>query len=182
MVGTVIVVLVILGLGAYFLSQQSPSVKTATTTDTGGTPNGQTQVNSNPGADYQPSQTSTTSTPAGTTVDTSATAGVTTGAASMAVTVSYDGKAFTPASVTIAKGGTVTFKDTAGRMWVASNEHPTHTAYDGTSRQQHCAAGATLSFDQCLPGSSYSFTFNKSGSWDYHDHLNPAAEAVVIVK
>jgi len=108
----------------------------------------------------------------------------TTGGASTQATVSYDGSSFSPASITIAKGGTVTFTDTAGSMWVASNQHPSHTLYDGTSRAQHCSAGYSGSapFDQCGPGSTFSFTFNKAGTWDYHDHLNAGAQGTVVVQ
>lgn len=102
--------------------------------------------------------------------------------APMTATVVYDGKKYVPASVTIAKGGTVTFMANTEKMWVAADPHPSHTNYDETARQQHCAAGATKSFDQCVPSASYSFTFDKAGTWDYHDHLNSAAEGVVIVK
>src|SRR3989344_3567547 len=95
--------------------------------------------------------------------------------ASMAATVSYNGSAFSPASVTIAKGGTVTFTDTAGAtMWVASGMHPVHTGYGNTTLSEHCAPGYTgpAPFDQCKAGSTYSFTFDKVGSWGYHDHKN----------
>src|SRR4051812_23722142 len=79
-------------------------------------------------------------------IDTTATSTATStpaAAAPMSATVTYDGDSFSPAQVMIAKGGTVTFTDTAGKMWVASDEHPTHTEYDGTSRSAHCAASYT---------------------------------------
>jgi len=70
-------------------------------------------------------------------------------------------------------------------MWVASDPHPAHTGYDGTSLAQHCATGSTPSFDECssvAKGSSYSFTFNKSGSWGYHNHANHSYAGTVVVK
>lgn len=99
------------------------------------------------------------------------------------VTITYDGKAFTPAQVTIQKGDTVTFVDAGGNMWVASGPHPAHTGYDGTSRTAHCVGGYTgpAAFDQCTPGSSYSFTFDKVGTWPYHDHANASAFGKIIV-
>lgn len=102
----------------------------------------------------------------------------------MSATVTYDGISFSPASVTIAKGGTVTFTDTAGAsMWVASGQHPTHTGYDSTSASVHCATGYTgpAPFDQCGTGASFSFTFNKVGTWGYHDHRNVGAFGSVTV-
>lgn len=101
--------------------------------------------------------------------------------APMMATVTYDGTTFSPASVTIKKGGTVTWTSTGGEMWVASAQHPTHTAYSGTNLQEHCAAGATKSFDQCASGGTYSFTFDKAGTWNYHNHLNASARGTVIV-
>jgi plastocyanin len=100
----------------------------------------------------------------------------------MSATVTYNGDSFSPKTVTIAKGGKVTFTSTGGNMWVAADEHPTHTEYAGTSRQQHCPDTAGTAFDQCGPGTSYSFTFSKAGTWDYHDHLNSNLEGTVIVK
>lgn len=100
------------------------------------------------------------------------------------VTVSYDGSSFSPASVTVKQGDVVTFTDSAdSNMWVASDPHPSHTGYDGTSRADHCAAGYSGStpFDQCKPGSSYSFTFDKVGSWGYHNHLNAGVKGTVNV-
>lgn len=100
------------------------------------------------------------------------------------VTVTYNGSSFSPSTVTIQKGGTVNFVSTAGAMWVASAPHPSHTGYDGTDRATHCAAGYTgaAPFDQCASGTSFSFTFNKTGSWQYHDHMNTGAHGTVIVQ
>ncbi len=169
MVWTIVIVLIVLGLGWYFWSQSSSATVT--------------QTPPAPVAEVTPTPVA----PAPVTTDTSSSSApvppvATAPGAPMTATVTYDGKKFSPASVTIAKGGTITFTDSVGKMWVASTQHPTHTEYDGTSRQQHCAAGATPSFDQCIPGSSYSFSFAKSGSFDYHDHINPAAYGKVIVK
>jgi plastocyanin len=68
-------------------------------------------------------------------------------------------------------------------MWVASDEHPTHTEYDGTSRTTHCAAGYTgpKPFDECVPGTSYSFTFDKAGTYEYHDHLSASHTGKITV-
>ncbi len=97
-------------------------------------------------------------------------------------TITYNGSTFSPSSVTIKKGGTVTWKNVSGgNMWVASAQHPTHTAYSGTSRTQHCPDTAGTAFDQCVGGGDYSFTFTKAGTWGYHDHLNPSAFGKVVV-
>ncbi len=102
------------------------------------------------------------------------------------VTVTYGEKGFSPASVTIAKGDTVTFiNSTVERpLWVGADEHPDHVEYDSTDRSTHCAVGYTgpKPFDQCGKGNSYSFTFTKTGSFDYHNHASAQFEGVVIVQ
>lgn len=117
--------------------------------------------------------------------DTTATTTLAPAGAPMSATVTYDGSAFSPASVTIAKGGTVAFTDTAAAtMWVASGMHPVHSGYDSTTMSEHCAPGYTgpAPFDQCKAGASYSFTFDKVGSWGYHDHKNASAFGKVVVQ
>lgn len=101
--------------------------------------------------------------------------------APMSATVVYDGTSFSPSEVTIKKGGTVTFTSTGANMWIASGPHPAHTGYDATVLAVHCAVGAIPSFDQCKAGSSYSFTFDKTGTWPYHNHLNATVFGKVIV-
>lgn len=95
-------------------------------------------------------------------------------------TVTYTDSGFSPSSVTISKGGTVIFKNTASDdVWVASNPHPIHTGYPTTGG----CVGST--FDSCkniTPGSSWSFTFDFVGSWGYHNHLNPVEGGTVIVQ
>lgn len=98
--------------------------------------------------------------------------------------VSYDGASFSPSTVTIAEGGTVTFTSTVGTMWVATAPHPAHTAYDGTDRATHCAVGYTgpKPFDQCANGASFAFTFTQAGTFAYHNHSNPGAFGTIIVR
>ena len=153
-----VVAIIVMG-GGYWLwqSQQAPVAPV----DTGAS----TQVQGT---------TDTSGTPAGTSGSTSA---------PMTATVTYSGTSFTPSTVTIAKGGTVTFVDSSGRgFWVASAPHPTHEGYSGTTRTQHCPDTSGTAFDQCAPGTSYSFTFQKTGSWGYHDHLNTSAFGTVVVQ
>jgi plastocyanin len=102
------------------------------------------------------------------------------------VTITYTDTGFSPKSIEINKGDTVKFvNNSSSGMWVASAMHPTHTVYDGTTLQAHCAPGATLSFDSCksIPdGSSYSFTFEKIGTWGYHNHAASSFFGNVVVK
>jgi plastocyanin len=85
-------------------------------------------------------------------------------------TIYFTGSGFEPSNIIIEEGETVTWVNNASAsMWVASNDHPEHTEYDGTSRPSDCNSGEAL-FDQCSTGGEYSFTFNKTGTWGYHNH------------
>ncbi len=130
------------------------------------------------------SQGAATSTAIATSSGVSVGATVAVGTAPLSASVTYNGSSFSPSTVTIAQGGTVTFTSTAGAMWVASGPHPIHNSYDGTTMQQHCAPGyiGAAPFDQCSPGTSFTFTFNNVGSWGYHDHLNASVQGTVIVQ
>ncbi len=99
------------------------------------------------------------------------------------VTVDYTSAGFAPAAITIKKGDTVTFTNSSGAsMWVASAVHPTHEVYNGTTRAEHCTPGvASASFDQCENGATYSFKFDKAGTWGYHNHSRAAHFGQVIV-
>jgi len=92
------------------------------------------------------------------------------------VTVTYTDQGFSPKEIAVSLGTTVNFVNrSSDKMWVASAVHPTHTAYSGTSLSQHCPDTASSAFDECAgdePGKTYSFTFNKEGTWKYHDHIN----------
>ncbi len=102
--------------------------------------------------------------------------------APMSATITYNGDSFSPSSVTIKKGGTVKWVNTSGgSMWVASAQHPSHTVYSGTARESHCPDTSGTAFDQCAGGGDYSFTFNKVGSWNYHDHINANLFGKVVV-
>lgn len=100
------------------------------------------------------------------------------------VTVVYTSQGFSPASITITPGTTVTFLNQGTtEMWVASDPHPTHQGYDGTTRSQHCVTGYSgqVPFDQCSSGTSYSFTFLKAGTWGYHNHNSAGTKGNIIV-
>ena len=79
---------------------------------------------------------------------------------------------FEPGELKIKKGTAVTFynQDTKSR-WPASAPHPTHTDYPEFDPKQP------------LPlGQSWSFTFEKTGTWKYHDHLNPTYRGTIIIE
>lgn len=88
------------------------------------------------------------------------------------VEVDYTDSGFSPASVTVKKGTTVQFMNkSSSTMSVASNPHPTHTDYPGFDQGKSSQKGQ----------SEYDFTFEKTGTWGYHNHLNPSDTGTVIV-
>ena len=100
----------------------------------------------------------------------------------MTATITYDGASFSPSSVTIKKGGTVAWNNEGtAEMWIASAQHPNHTAYSDTSRVAHCPDTSKTAFDQCAGGNNYTFKFDKVGTWNYHDHLNATMFGSVTV-
>lgn len=154
----VIIVLILIAIGGWFLLSATPSdTPSAITTD-------QAPVTTSTETDVPP--TSPIS-PA------------------PSVTVIYSDQGFSPSNITVAIGTTVTFvNQSSGSMWVASAMHPTHTVYSGTSLSQHCPDTTNASFDECAadaPGSSFSFTFSKEGIWKYHDHINASQFGSVTV-
>jgi len=97
----------------------------------------------------------------------------------------YSPQGFSPKTITVAQGTTVTFVNSSNRpFWPATNVHPTHTKYPGSDISK-CSTQKGTFFDACEdidPGKSYSFTFSEVGEWGFHDHLNPTATGTVVVK
>lgn len=92
---------------------------------------------------------------------------------------------FEPSNLVIEEGETVTWTNNASNsMWIASDRHPTHTEYSGTSLRNHCQNGDQNSqaFDQCSTGDRFSFTFEKTGEWSYHNHEPFISGGVITVK
>jgi len=86
-------------------------------------------------------------------------------------TIILSDKGFEPSNVTIIKGDTVTFITTTGKeFWPASDLHPTHGIYPEFDP-----------FKPVKPGASWSFKFNKIGTWKYHDHLFSSRRGVINV-
>lgn len=170
------IAIILVAIGAYVLMQPSTQPESiVVSTDTN---SGVTDREEAPGPETIPNGTGTGTGGISTGVDVNAG----TNAAPMTATVTYNGSSYSPASVTIKRGGTVTWKNTSsGSMWVASDSHPSHTIYDGTNRQQHCASPSANTFDQCTGGGDYSFTFAKAGKWGYHDHINASVFGSVTV-
>jgi plastocyanin len=87
-------------------------------------------------------------------------------------TVSMTDTAYAPSTLTVKKGDTVKFVNNGTKpTWPASAPHPTHTDYPAFDPKKAVAVGE-----------SWSFTFDKVGTWRYHDHLNPTHFGSVTVQ
>jgi len=100
--------------------------------------------------------------------------------------IAYTDAGFSPSSLTIKKGGTVRFVNgSSNPFWPASAVHPTHKIYPGSDIEKCGTAEESKIFDACRgisPGGSWSYTFNETGSWNYHDHLNAKNFGKIIVQ
>ncbi|WP_347720624.1 cupredoxin domain-containing protein [Candidatus Nanohalovita haloferacivicina] len=99
-----------------------------------------------------------------------------------ATVVEYSSSGFQPSTVTVEQGETVMWASTGPSMWIGSDQHPSHTEYSGTSLDEHCQNGESDTFDQCETSQTYSFTFNQTGEWSYHNHVRPGDTGTVIVE
>ena len=88
------------------------------------------------------------------------------------VTITYDGSGFSPSTVTVKAGDTVTFRnESTTEVWPASDVHPTHNDLPGFD-----ALGGLGQ------GEEYSFTFDEAGEWNFHNHLNSAQGGTITVE
>ena len=89
------------------------------------------------------------------------------------IKVTYNTQGFSPKTVTIKKGETVVFENKTGKKAsVASDEHPTHLLYPEFDQYKTEQRGK----------GEFRFTFEKAGTWNYHDHLNANMTGTVVVK
>lgn len=85
------------------------------------------------------------------------------------VTITSNG--FTPQTITIKVGDSVTWTNTNSSMHnVISDIHPTHQLYP------------PLNLGNISAGESKSLSFPEIGTYKYHDHLNPSLTGTVIVE
>lgn len=85
--------------------------------------------------------------------------------------VSVTSSGFNPPSITVRSGTTVTFRnDGTGSHWVASDPHPSHTGLPG------------FDLGGMQPGQFKTFTFEKTGTFGYHDHLDAKIRGTIVVR
>lgn len=101
--------------------------------------------------------------------------------------VTYTDSGYSPSVLRVKTGEIVVFQNNSSRlMWTASAVHPIHSIYSGTSLSEHCGSDLEdTAFDACQgiqSGDSWSFRFEKIGTWKYHNHLNPGDTGTIIVE
>jgi plastocyanin len=86
-------------------------------------------------------------------------------------TITYDGNNFSPSTLTVKSGSTVTVKNmSSDDLQFDSGPHPTHTS------------NPELNIGLIAAGESKTFTVTKTGTFDYHNHLNPSQTGTIIVE
>ena len=92
--------------------------------------------------------------------------------APQALTMLLTDEGFSPETLTINEGDTIIFiNQSSGKMHIASDPHPAHTKYPEFDQKNSVDAGGT-----------YSFTFDKVGTWGFHNHNNPSMTGTIVVQ
>ena len=85
-------------------------------------------------------------------------------------TINFDGSKFSPATLTVKSGTTVTIKNTSSNdVQMESNPHPVHTD------------DIDLNVGLVSAGQSKTFIVIKTGSFGYHDHLDPSIQGRITI-
>ena len=88
------------------------------------------------------------------------------------VVISYTDSGFGQARAVINPGDSVVFRNDSSRsFWPASDPHPAHTELSAFDARSAVA-----------PGQSYTMTFEQSGNWGFHNHLNSSEMGTVSVR
>ncbi len=88
-----------------------------------------------------------------------------------ATVITYTNNGFSPDTVTVRVGSTVTVKNDSSRdVQFSSDSHPTHTI------------NSELNLPVIGPGQSRSFVVERTGTYGYHDHLDSTRTGTIIVE
>ncbi len=86
-------------------------------------------------------------------------------------TISYTSSGFSPASLTVKAGTTITIKNDSSRLLqFDSNPHPDHTD------------DPELNVGTISPGKSKTVTVTTTGTHGYHNHLNSSDTGTIVVQ
>jgi len=116
---------------------------------------------------HNKSHTSTTNGASANSSSQSSTSNTSSNQTAAAGTVNITNMMFTPSQITVKKGDTVTW---------TNNDTLTHTVTDDLSDVGGPASG------NIAPGSSYSFTFTKTGSFQYHCNIHSSMHGTIVVQ
>lgn len=88
-----------------------------------------------------------------------------------ASTITYSNDGFSPASLTVKAGTTITVKNDSARiLQFNSNPHPEHTDE------------GELNVGVVSPGKTKTFTVTKAGTHGFHNHLNDSHTGTIVVE
>jgi len=91
--------------------------------------------------------------------------------AATAAIITYTDDGFSPATVTVVAGSTITVEnESSGELEFKSGKHPAHN--DNTELNQ----------EEINSGESLSFTVNKVGTWGYHNHYDADKKGTIVVR
>jgi plastocyanin len=86
-------------------------------------------------------------------------------------TITYGNDSFGPTTLTVKSGTTITIKNNSSRiLQFDSNPHPEHTD------------NPELNVGTISPGQSKTLTVTKTGTFGYHNHLNPSDTGTLEVQ
>lgn len=89
----------------------------------------------------------------------------------VAATITYSGSGFLPEKVTVKSGQSIAIRnDSSTEVQFDSDPHPIHT----TNKE--------LNVEIVAPGEVKTFTVTKTGTFGYHNHLNPSQEGTIVVE
>lgn len=118
----------------------------------------------------KPATTTTTETSASATTTETSTS-TTPDAATSETVITYSNSGYSPATITVKNGTTVTIKNTSGHtMQFDSDPHPAHTTNE------------ELNVEKVGAGESQTFVVKRTGTFGYHNHLNPSETGTIIVQ
>lgn len=85
--------------------------------------------------------------------------------------ITYTNSGFSPETITVASGATITIKNDSSRdMQLDSDPHPAHTTNE------------ELNVEIVKPGQSQTFVVKRTGTFGYHNHLNSSQTGTIIVE
>lgn len=85
--------------------------------------------------------------------------------------ITYGDNGFSPTKITVKSGTTVTIKNESSHgLQFDSDPHPAHTD------------NKELNVNTVSPGASETFVVKRTGTFGYHNHLNPSDTGTIVVE